>query len=47
MVAGGLVEVALGVPAEQNSLEAVAEPLSLVRMDRPHYQRGRGSLSGV
>jgi MFS family permease len=47
MVAGGLVEVALGVPAEQKSLEAVAEPLSLVRMDRPHYQRGRGSLSGV
>ena len=47
MVAGGLVEVVLGVAAEQKSLEDVAEPLSLVRMDRPHYQRGRGSLSGV
>jgi MFS family permease len=47
MIAGGLVEIALGVPAEQRSLEDVAEPLSLVRMDRPHYQRGRGSLSGA
>jgi MFS family permease len=47
MIAGGLVEIALGVPAEQRSLEEVAEPLSLVRMDRPRYQRGRGSLSGV
>jgi len=48
MVAGGLVEVVLGVPAEQKPLEVVAEPLSLVRMDRPHYyQRGRGNLSGA
>jgi hypothetical protein len=47
MIAGGLVEIALGVPAEQRSLEDVAEPLSLVRMDRPHYQRGRGTLSGA
>jgi len=31
MVLGGLVEVFLGVPAEQKSLEDVASPLSLVR----------------
>jgi MFS family permease len=42
MIAGGLVEVVLGVAAEQKSLEDVATPLSLVRMDRPHYQPGIG-----
>jgi MFS family permease len=42
MIAGGLVEVVLGVPAEQKSLEDIATPLSLVRMDRPHYQPGIG-----
>ena len=31
MVAGGLVEAFLGVAAEQQSLEDVASPLSLVR----------------
>ncbi|MEN3357983.1 MAG: hypothetical protein V7637_1965 [Mycobacteriales bacterium] len=38
MIAGGLVAWFLGVPAEQKSLEDVAMPLSLVRMDRPRYQ---------
>jgi MFS family permease len=42
MIAGGLVEVFLGVAAERRSLEDVATPLSLVRMDRPHYQPGLG-----
>jgi MFS family permease len=42
MIGGGLVEVFLGVSAEQKSLEDVATPLSLVRMDRPHYQPGLG-----
>jgi hypothetical protein len=31
MIAGGLVEVALGVKAERASLEDIARPLSLVR----------------
>jgi MFS family permease len=31
MVAGGLVEVALGIAAERQSLESIARPLSLVR----------------
>jgi hypothetical protein len=31
MVLGGVVEVFLGVPADQKSLEDVASPLSLVR----------------
>jgi MFS family permease len=42
MIAGGLVEVFLGVAAERRSLEDVATPLSLVRMDRPRYQPGLG-----
>jgi hypothetical protein len=40
MIAGGLVEVFLGVAAERRSLADVATPLSLVRMDRPRYQPG-------
>jgi MFS family permease len=47
MVAGGLVAWFLGVSAEQKSLEDVAAPLSLVRMDRPRYQPPSGSKSAL
>jgi hypothetical protein len=46
MIGGGLVELALGVDAEQRSLEDVASPLSLVRMDRPRYQPEPGLSLG-
>jgi MFS family permease len=46
MVAGGLVEVRLGIDAERRSLEDVASPLSLVRMDRPRYADEFGRHAG-
>jgi MFS family permease len=46
MIGGGLVAWFLGVPAEQKSLEDVASPLSLVRMDRPRYQPPQSTPSG-
>jgi MFS family permease len=46
MIGGGLVAWFLGVAAEQKSLEDVATPLSLVRMDRPRYQPPQSTSSG-
>jgi MFS family permease len=43
MIAGGMVEWRLGLDAERKSLEDVASPLSLVRMDRPRYADEYGS----
>ena len=46
MVLGGVVEIFLGVPAERQSLEDVASPLSLVRRKAAETMSGlRGTLS--
>jgi MFS family permease len=41
MAAAGIVEAILGVPAEQKSLEEIAEPLSAEEAEEPEKQRRR------
>src|SRR5579863_9371325 len=47
MILGGLVEVFFGINAEDQSLEAVAQPLSAVSTRHPRTGNGRPSTFGV